>query len=65
MKKLNDDQMIKGLTTNPTLMRKAGIDNYSEFCKSVLNFVKNKPISFEVFADDFDEIEKQVLIISS
>lgn len=65
MKRLNDDPLIRGLTTNPTLMRKAGIENYSEFCKSVLKFVKEKPISFEVFADDFEEIFEQAKIISS
>lgn len=65
MKRLNDDPLIKGLTTNPTLMRKAGITDYSEFCKSVLKFVTEKPISFEVFADDFTEISEQAKVISS
>lgn len=65
MKKLNDSKTISGLTTNPTLMAKAGIQNYSEFCKSVLQFVTKKPISFEVFADDFDEIATQARTISS
>ena len=65
MKELNDSKLIKGLTTNPSLMRKAGIENYSEFCRSVLEFVTEKPISFEVFADDFDQITIQALKIAS
>lgn len=65
MKRLNDDPLIKGLTTNPTLMRKAGIADYREFCKSVLEFVTEKPISFEVFADDFTEIYEQAMVISN
>lgn len=50
---------ISGLTTNPTLMRKAGITNYSNFAKEVLSKIPNKPISFEVFSDDFEEMVKQ------
>lgn len=46
---LNRDPLIKGLTTNPTLMRKAGISDYEQFAKQVLQVVKEKPISFEVF----------------
>ena len=64
MRRLNGSELVKGLTTNPTLMRKAGVENYSVFCKQVLEFVKVKPISFEVFADDFDEIEKQARVIA-
>lgn len=56
---------IKGLTTNPTLMRKAGIKNYEKFCKDILLEIREKPISFEVFSDDFDEMEKQALKINS
>ena len=56
---------IKGLTTNPTLMKKAGIKNYAEFCKDILKIIKSKPISFEVFADDFLEMERQAEEISS
>lgn len=65
MLELNSSPLIKGLTTNPTLMKKAGISNYAEFCADILNYVKNKPISFEVFSDDFDEMERQALKISS
>jgi transaldolase len=55
---------IKGLTTNPTLMRKAGITSYKDFALEILSEVKNKPISFEVFSDDFDEMERQALEIA-
>ena len=56
MRRLNSNPEIRGLTTNPTLMKKAGIENYEAFCRQVLEFVTEKPISFEVFADDFEEI---------
>ncbi len=56
---------IKGLTTNPTLMRKAGISDYTAFAKDILTIIKDKPISFEVFSDDFDEMERQALEIAS
>ncbi|MCX5848668.1 MAG: transaldolase [Deltaproteobacteria bacterium] len=56
---------IKGLTTNPTLMKKAGIADYRAFCKDILTMIKDKPISFEVFSDDFAEMERQALEISS
>lgn len=55
---------IRGLTTNPTLMRKAGITDYENFLKSVLKEIKNIPISFEVFSDEFPEMERQALKIS-
>jgi len=50
---------IQGLTTNPTLMAQAGVSNYESFAKEVLTFIKDKPISFEVFSDDFDDMERQ------
>ena len=56
---------IKGFTTNPTLMRKAGITDYKSFALQVLQVVLDRPISFEVFADDFDEMERQALEIAS
>ena len=56
---------IKGLTTNPTLMSKAGIRDYRSFCKDILLTIKDKPLSFEVFSDDFKEMEKQALEIAS
>jgi transaldolase len=55
--------LIKGMTTNPTLMRKAGIQNYENFAKEILQTIKDKPISFEVFSDDFAEMKRQALRI--
>lgn len=55
---------IKGLTTNPTLMRKAGISDYEAFAKDILQTVTAKPISLEVFADDFPEMKRQALKIA-
>ena len=55
--------LIKGLTTNPTLMRKAGIQDYESFAKDALGFIKDKPISFEVFSDEFAEMKRQALRI--
>ena len=56
---------IKGFTTNPTLMRKAGIVDYAAFAQDILRAIPDRPISFEVFADEFDEMEKQALEISA
>ena len=56
---------IGGFTTNPTLMRKAGVTNYRSFAQDALKLVGNRPISFEVFADEFDEMERQALEIAS
>jgi transaldolase len=56
---------IKGLTTNPTLMKKAGIADYRAFCKDILSEIRDKPLSFEVFCDDFPEMERQALEIAS
>src|ERR1035437_2870458 len=55
---------IKGMTTNPTLMRKAGITNYKQFARDVLAAIPDRPISFEVFSDDFAEMERQALEIA-
>jgi transaldolase len=55
---------IKGLTTNPTLMRKAGIANYRAFAKDILSRINDKPVCFEVLADDFPEMERQALEIA-
>ncbi len=55
---------IKGLTTNPTLMKKAGIIDYKAFCKDLLTEIRTKPLSFEVFADEFDEMERQAMEIA-
>ena len=61
---LNRDPLISGLTTNPTLMRRAGINNYEDFAKTVLEHVTIKPISFEVFSDDFTDMIRQADKIS-
>lgn len=55
---------IKGFTTNPTLMRKAGISDYRVFAKDVLQAVPDRPISFEVFSDEFAEMERQAMEIA-
>lgn len=62
---LNSNSLIKGMTTNPTLMRKAGIQNYEAFAKEILAVVTTKPISFEVFSDEFPEMRRQALKIAS
>jgi transaldolase len=56
---------IKGFTTNPTLMRKAGVTDYEAFASNVLTHITDLPISFEVFSDDFDEMEQQARLIHS
>jgi transaldolase len=56
---------ISGFTTNPTLMRKAGISDYEAFAKEVLAAIKDRPISFEVFADEFPEMARQARTIAS
>ena len=55
---------IEGFTTNPTLMLKANVSDYISFAKEITNTISDKPISFEVFADEFDEMERQALLIS-
>ncbi|MBI3631136.1 MAG: transaldolase [Candidatus Sungbacteria bacterium] len=55
---------IHGFTTNPTLMRKAGIADYRAFAKDILSAIPNRPISFEVFSDEFSEMERQALEIA-
>lgn len=56
---------IKGFTTNPTLMKKAGVTDYVGFAKDILQHITDKPVSFEVFSDDFTEMERQARIINS
>ena len=65
MKNLAADPIISGLTTNPTLMKKAGVASYEKFAREVLAVIEDKPISFEVFADDFPTMKKQALQIRS
>tara|TARA_B000000609_G_C24161300_1_gene343899 strand:- start:835 stop:1548 length:714 start_codon:yes stop_codon:yes gene_type:complete len=64
MFRLYESDLIKGLTTNPTLMRQAKIIDYEKFARNILTKIKNKPISFEVFADDFEDMERQAIKIS-
>lgn len=63
--KMNQNPLISGMTTNPSLMKKAGITDYRAFCKDILLTIKQKPISFEVFADDFQTMEKQAREIAT
>lgn len=65
MKALAADERIEGWTTNPSLMKKAGVTNYRDFADAVLAVVKGKPVSFEVFADDFEKMERQAREIAS
>ena len=65
MLEMIDLPFVKGLTTNPTLMKKAGITNYEAFAHDILKSIPNHPISFEVFSDDFDEMHEQALQIAS
>ena len=62
---LNKDSLISGFTTNPSLMKKAGVKDYKNFAKEVLSIVTHKPVSFEIFADELSEIEMQALEIGS
>ena len=64
IRKFNKKKIVKGFTTNPSLMRLAGAKNYQNYSKRILK-VCSKPISFEVFGDDLDSIRKQALIIKS
>ena len=64
MLEMSTKPFIKGLTTNPTLMRMAGVSDYRSFAKDILSEIKDKPISFEVFSDDFAEMERQALEIA-
>jgi transaldolase len=65
IKEMAANSLIKGFTTNPTLMRKAGITDYKAFALQVLAVVPDRPVSFEVFADDFPTMEKQAMEIAS
>jgi transaldolase len=60
-----EDPLIEGFTTNPTLMRQAGVDNYEQFALKALQIIDDKPISFEVFTDEFDEMHRQARRISA
>lgn len=65
IKNMNENSMIQGLTTNPSLMKKAGVLDYRKFGLEVLKIVDQKPISFEVFADTLEEMETQATKINS
>jgi len=65
IKNYSKKKIVKGFTTNPSLMRKAGARNYELYSKEILKVCKNKPISFEVFADDYENILRQALKIKS
>jgi len=65
MMEMHSKPFVQGLTTNPTLMAKAGIKDYRAFCKDILTEIKHKSLSFEVFTDDLNEMERQALEIAS
>ena len=65
MLKAKNEGIVKGFTTNPSLMKKAGVKNYEEFARSVLSEIKDLPVSFEVLSDDFYIMEKEALKIAS
>ena len=65
MLEMYNKPFIKGLTTNPTLMKKAGITDYESFAQDILKVVKDKPISFEVFSDDLSEMSRQAMKIAT
>ena len=62
--RLNANPLIQGMTTNPTLMRKVGVKDYEAFARDILQGVTSKPISFEVFSDEFPEMRRQALKIA-
>ncbi len=65
MLEMYDNPLISGFTTNPTLMKIAGVSDYKSFAKDILSYIKDKPISFEVFSDEFSDMERQALEIAS
>lgn len=65
MVRLRGNPAIKGFTTNPTLMRKYGVKDYEAFARQVIEAINDLPLSFEVFADAFDEMERQALLINT
>ena len=64
IKKFNKKKIVKGFTTNPSLMRKAGAKDYKSYSKKILKICTNKPVSLEVFADDYDDMKKQAIQIN-
>ena len=64
IKKFNKKNIVKGFTTNPSLMRKAGAKDYKSYSKKILNICNNKPVSLEVFADEYAQMKKQAIEIN-
>ena len=65
IKKFNKKEIVKGFTTNPSLMRKAGANDYKKYSKNILSVCKKKPVSLEVFADDYNGMKEQAYKINS
>ena len=65
IKKFNKKKIVKGFTTNPSLMRKAGAKDYKSYSKKILKICNNKPVSLEVFADNYAEMKKQAVQINA
>ena len=65
IRKFNKKTIVKGFTTNPSLMRKAGAKDYKSYSKKILKICNNKPVSLEVFADDYSEMRKQAIKINT
>ena len=65
IRKFNKKKIVKGFTTNPTLMRKAGAKNYEEYSKKILKICNKKPVSLEVFGDDYNSMRSQALKIKN
>src|SRR5258708_6697534 len=65
IRSMAENPSIQGFTTNPTLMKKAGIKDYAAFAREALTVVGKKPISFEVFSDDFATMEREARVIAS
>ena len=65
IKKFNKKKIVKGFTTNPSLMRKAGAKDYKSYSKKILKICNNKPVSLEVFADEYSQMKKQALQINT
>jgi transaldolase len=65
IRKFNKKKIVKGFTTNPSLMRKAGAKDYKSYSKKILSVCNNKPVSLEVFADEYSEMKKQAIQINT
>jgi len=65
MVEMNSNPLVSGFTTNPSLINKAGISNYLDFVREMVSIIRNKPISFEVFSDDFETMEEEAKLLSS